>query len=204
MEEPTEKQPTAAPAGAQGTSTSTRPSCALGLDLATRTGWAVTTRMPRLVPPIAGSPNFETPMSGFWDLKPERGQSPGMRYLKLRGFLVQALRMLVGSDGKGGLAEPELIIVAYEQTVMHGGQQAAELALGCVAVVQEVCAVLEVQHATVYPSTLKKWATGSGRADKAAMVAAAKPFVRPSREPLDHNEADAIHVARWAYERFCT
>lgn len=169
------------------TSTSIKPNCALGLDLATRTGWAITDRT-------------GTWCSGWWDLKPERGQSPGMRYLKLRGYLTQTLDMLVGESR---LLRPRLMVV-YEQTVVHAGQQAAELALGCVAVVQEVCAIREIQHATVYASTLKKWATGSGRAGKPEMVAAAKAYARPSREPLDHNEADAIHVARWAYERFCS
>lgn len=47
-------------------------------------------------------------------------------------------------------------------------------------------------------SEVKKWATGSGRADKDAMIAAAAD--RFGRR-LDHNEADAALIAAWGREQ---
>jgi len=49
-----------------------------------------------------------------------------------------------------------------------------------------------VKYVEVPPTTLKKFATGSGRADKAAMIRAA---VRMQIEPADDNQADAFHLA---------
>ena len=50
----------------------------------------------------------------------------------------------------------------------------------------------------VHTTELKKWAAGSGRADKAAMVEACRR--RSGRDPRDDNEADAILIALWGAE----
>lgn len=42
-----------------------------------------------------------------------------------------------------------------------------------------------------YPSSLKKWATGSGKADKAAMLEAMLPEFRPHASSWDDNQVDA-------------
>jgi len=57
------------------------------------------------------------------------------------------------------------------------------------------------QHAYVLvgTGTLKKFATGKGNADKKAMVAAAQLLVP---ELKDHNQADALFLAKYAAEHY--
>lgn len=137
----------------------------LALDLATKTGWAVD--------PLTG---------GVWDLTPERGSSPGMRFLRLRGLL-NGIR----------IGHPFGLVV-YERPHYRGGH-ATEVLAGLVAVVQEWCAEQGIDHMAVPSGTLKKYATGNGRATKADMVAAAE--ARGWR-PVDDNHADALWLLEYA------
>lgn len=60
----------------------------------------------------------------------------------------------------------------------------------------EVCDELDLPEPEfVNPSTLKKFATGDGRADKAAMIRACEDKYRYT--PVDDNAADACHL--WHY-----
>jgi Holliday junction resolvasome RuvABC endonuclease subunit len=137
----------------------------LALDFGSRTGWAV-----------GNSQGVDC--SGWWDIKPSRGESQGMRYIKLRCSL-----QLVNQ------AHPGLGLVVYEQA-HHRGGAATEYAAGCVATVQAWCAELGIQHCSVHSATLKLHATGNGRASKADMVAAASKLL--GRKVEDDNEADAV------------
>ena len=56
---------------------------------------------------------------------------------------------------------------------------------------------VDVLH--IYPSTLKKFATGKGNANKAMMIAAAiKKY--PDQDVQDDNHADALHLLAWGRE----
>jgi Holliday junction resolvasome RuvABC endonuclease subunit len=120
--------------------------------------------------------------SGVWNLAPRRGDSPGVRYLKLRSRL---------TDVKDRW--PELELVAVEQA-HHRGGAATEYAIGIVTHVQSWCAEVGVEHLTINTSVVKKAATGRGNADKAAMVAAARAWW-PGWEPETDDEADARFIA---------
>lgn len=154
----------------------------LGLDLGSRTGWAI---MPSRGLVVA---------AGWWDIAPIRGESPGCRYLKLRAHLAEVHR-----------AFPSLHVIAYEQA-HHRGGPATEYAAGCVATVQAYAAEHNLEHASYHSATLKLAATGSGRASKEQMIEHAKKFVPAELlsvvERCD-DTADAIHVARLAAERLC-
>ncbi len=52
----------------------------------------------------------------------------------------------------------------------------------------------------IVPSTLKKWATGSGRADKQRMIGAAQVLIYPDKRTLREHEADAIILGLYAAE----
>lgn len=52
---------------------------------------------------------------------------------------------------------------------------------------------------TVAPNTIKKFATGNGRAGKPEMIAAAR-VAYPGIDRLTDNEADALHLARFGLE----
>lgn len=136
----------------------------LALDFGSTTGWAI------------------GPESGTWDIKPRRGESPGMRYIRLRGELNAILR-----------AYPELKLVAYEQA-HHRGGAATEYAVGCATHLQSWCAEHGIEHTTVHSATIKKFITGGGKASKDEVIAAVR---EKGYRPRDDNEADAI--AMWLY-----
>src|SRR5262245_16961735 len=100
-----------------------------------------------------------------------------MRYLAFNRWLEG---LVFASDTNAqGLVErfgpPRVQLVVYEAILgrfAQGGAQ-AEIAAGFATRIQEFCARHGIEHhGDTYPSTLKKWATGKGNADKAAMLEA--------------------------------
>lgn len=140
----------------------------LALDLATTTGWAIGT-----------TPDNIT--SGTWSIAPARGESPGMRYLKLRAKLNSALA-----------AFPDLKAIYYEQA-HHRGGAATEYAAGCVTHVQSWCAEHGIEHGSRHSASIKRHAAGAGNANKDAVMAAMR---RLGHNPVDDNEADALALLR--------
>lgn len=142
----------------------------LALDLGSTTGWAVSPRE-----------------SGTWDLRPRRGDSPGMRYILLRQRLQAVLD-----------AHPSLKLVVYEQPHNRGGA-ATEYAYGCVATLQAWCAEKGIDHTGVHSATLKKAATGRGNAKKPEMIALAKSKW-PDIRIVGDDHADALHLWQYAQD----
>ena len=133
----------------------------LSLDLATKTGWAS---------------NIHGRRSGVIDFALKRGESPGMRFLRCRAWLNEMLKLLGKID-----------IIVYEQA-HHRGGAATAVCVGLITEVQAFAAEHDIELMPVHTATLKKFATGSGRADKKDMVQAAQ---KRGWNPQDHNEADA-------------
>ena len=144
----------------------------LAIDPGSSCGWAVRT--------AAG-----IVASGVWNLAPRRGDSPGMRYLKLRSRLTDVKDRFPGLD-----------VIAVEQA-HHRGGAATEYAIGIVTHVQSWCAEVGVEHLVLNTSAVKRAATGRGNADKAAMVAAAE-HRWPGWSPTTDDEADARWIAEAA------
>lgn len=147
----------------------------LGLDTATKTGWA-----------FYDSKTKRVIESGVQDFSKKRGESNGLVFLRFRKWIASTIQQ--GAE-----------LVAYEQA-HHRGGAATELCVNLTGRVQEACAALHIECATVRTMTLKKFATGKGNAGKPEMIAAAHPVI--GRPPIDDNEADAVHVARWAAEEY--
>jgi len=143
----------------------------LTLDLATKTGWAAKE---------AGAPV----VSGVQVFDVRRGESPGMRFLKCRSWLKDISAMV----------RPNVIV--YEQA-HHRGGAATACGVGLVTVVLEFTAQHEIETMPVHSATLKKWATGSGRANKGDMI---KNCISRGYQPQDDNEADAILLLLYAIE----
>jgi hypothetical protein len=137
----------------------------LALDMATKTGWATDGQ--------SGVQVFDT----------KRGESPGMRFLRFRAWLKEMCNELI---------HPE--VIAYEQP-HHRGGAATELAYGFLTEVKTRAAAQSIELMPVHSQTLKKWATGSGRAGKPEMVAEAK---RRGFDPSDDNHADACLLYEYA------
>jgi len=128
--------------------------------------------------------------SGVWQLAPGRGESPGVRYLKLRGRLNEAI-----------LAAPRgtIDIVIFERSFQRG-QAAVHIHHGLVSHLEAWCAENRIEHANVMATTLKKWATGAGNASKDDMRRIGLTRFKP--ESLDENEIDALWILEWARAQY--
>lgn len=147
----------------------------LALDLGTKTGWA-----------------FSDTGSGVWNLAPRRHESQGMRWIKFRQSLNDALQ---GVD-----------MVAYEEVARHLGTHAAHIYGGFLAILQEMCEERKIEYVGVPVGTIKKHATSRGNASKADMIQHANFIIRTEsyREHpvIDDNEADAICLLAYAEEQY--
>jgi hypothetical protein len=141
----------------------------LALDLGTATGWA-----------LWDGARLESGVQVF-DVK--RGESPGMRYLRFNRWLNDFTWDPRFSDDRLRIG-----LIVYEQTHNRGGA-ATEVAAGFATRVQEFCARVQIDHQAIHSATLKKFCTGKGNADKAAMLDAVG---RRWKVVTDDNEADAI------------
>ena len=148
----------------------------LGIDAATKTGWS-----------LYDSDNNKVVESGVQDFSKKRGESNGLMFLRFRKWLFD----LIVAARPG--------IICYEQS-HHRGGAATEIGYGLTTRIQEAATEHKIEYAPVRTTTLKKWATGKGNADKDLMVAAAKVVL--GREPVSDDEADAVHVSRWGAEQF--
>lgn len=132
----------------------------LALDIATNTGWKTQTS------------------SGVWNLKPNRGESEGMRVVRFKAKVKELIAL------------EEITLVSYERPAgMH--KASIMVASEMVGVLKDLCIELGIDLACYSASEIKKFATGKGNAKKEAMVAAAK---EQGFSPKDDNEADAIHL----------
>ena len=151
----------------------------LAIDQATATGWAV----------VEG--NGQIVASGVWRLADNKrtGESRGMRYLRFWKHLEDSISTY----------QPRLI--CHEQTLLRGGA-ATEIANGLKAFILASAEFHGIDVSCVHTTELKRWATGSGRAEKPDMIRAA---VRLSGWPVtDDNEADAILIGLWAAATYGT
>ena len=121
--------------------------------------------------------------SGAWDLSVHRGESPGVRYLRLRGNVF------------GVREEHGLDVVVYEQA-HHRGGAATEYGHGYATTLQTLSAEYGFETIVVHSATLKKSAAGSGRASKSDMILAAAIVL--GRTPRTDDEADAVLLVQAA------
>lgn len=140
----------------------------IGLDPATLCGWSIV-KDGKLI------------ASGTWNLKGGRHEGGGMRYLRARRYFEE---LLINTD---------VTAVAYEEVRRHQGVDAAHVYGGIVGQVTAVCEEKGVPFKAIPVATIKKLATGSGKANKDAMIAAANNHFGIS--VIDDNEADAIWCA---------
>ena len=125
--------------------------------------------------------------SGVWHLVGDKGEPTGRRFWRLFHRLAEVEEL------------PD--VVAFETKFAIPGASTRNLLNtgGYIGVIQTWC----VQHqlpepAAFAPSSLKKRATGNGRAEKADMAAWASH--RSGRDIRDDNEADAVCLAFVVHE----
>ena len=145
----------------------------LALDLGSTTGWAVRTGRCRI-------------LHGTAEFRPSRYEGGGIRYLRFGKWLDQTLDVTGGVDA-----------VYFEEVRRHIGTDAAHVYGGLLATLTAWCEAHSIPYQGVAVGTIKRFATGKGNADKAAMIAAVR---ERGFEPADNNEADAIAILLWALE----
>lgn len=151
-----------------------RPGGALiALDLGTTTGFAL-------------KPTDGAIVSGTVSFRPSRYDGGGMRYLRFRGWLDS-----VAAD-IGAIAT-----VHHEEIRRHLGTDAAHVYGGLLAILTAWCEQHGIAYQGVPVGTIKRYVTGKGNANKAAVIAAIRTR---GFDPVDDNEADAIAILLWAME----
>jgi crossover junction endodeoxyribonuclease RuvC len=135
----------------------------LALDLGTTTGYKVG--------------YAKSAVSGTFDLRPSRWEGGGMRGVKFRTKLNEMHAAFT------------ITRVVYEEVHRHRGTDAAHIYGGLLMILTSWCEENSIPYEGVGVGTIKKFWTGKGNADKAAMIAEAE---RRGFSPSDDNEADAI------------
>ena len=145
----------------------------LALDLGTSTGCALRTRDDHIT-------------SGTVSFRPSRFEGGGMRYLRFHGWL-REMRDLAGPIDR----------IVFEEVRRHIGTDAAHVFGGLLATLTSWAELNSIPYEGVPVGTIKRFATGRGNADKAAVITAmqARGF-----HPGDDNEADALALLLWAVE----
>lgn len=138
----------------------------LALDIATVTGWCR----------IHG----DTYTTGELTL---RGPTRGVKAGQFEAWLYEELHT------------NHVALLAFEEPMFFRGSGGTFLT-GLQLIVEKVCEDVQLPYVSVAVPTLKKFATGSGKAKKPEMIAAAEAQL--NRTGLSEHEADAYHVARWA------
>lgn len=145
----------------------------LALDLGTMTGWALQATGGGIT-------------SGTVSFRPSRFDGGGIRYLRFRGWLDGM------ANDAGGFSA-----VHFEEVRRHAGTDAAHVYGGLLATLTSWCEQHAIAYQGVPVGTIKRFATGKGNADKAAMLAAMRTR---GFSPADDNEADALAILLWAVE----
>lgn len=151
----------------------------LALDAATMTGWAQGELR------ILGQ-NYAICLlgSGVKRVSVAKDEPPALRF--------QSFRTWVYGLAKG------YDLLAYEEPHLRG-RKPTRFLVGLANGIEEVGGGLKIPVVSVHSGTLKKFATGSGRASKEDMIAAARK--RWQVEPKTDDEADALMILAWAIER---
>lgn len=145
----------------------------LAIDPGTKTGWAL-------------MKNGKVYESGTQNFSKKDGESNGMLFIKFRNWL-------------GSILDLNVKLVVYEQTFSKS-RAASELLSNLRGRIEEECDARKINYTTVYATSLKKWATGSGKADKGQMMARAVAVL--GRKPIDDNESDAALIGAYAVEEY--
>ena len=120
--------------------------------------------------------------SGVWDLSPKQSEGNGMRFIRLRKYLMEAMR---GVD-----------MVAYEEVRRHSGVLAAHMYGAIEAIIKELCdshLPQPIPYQGFPVGTIKKHATGKGNSGKEIMVTCAEERW-PDITIVDDNHADALWI----------
>lgn len=139
----------------------------LGIDPGTKCGWAVLQNGKRIA-------------SGVFDLKPNRHEGGGMRFVRLERYLLEVLNTY------------DVHALGYELVRRHLGTDASHIYGGIQASLTRLCEERGLPYRGVPVGTVKRSFCGKGNANKTQMILEAE--ARFGIKCCD-NEADALAVA---------
>jgi Holliday junction resolvasome RuvABC endonuclease subunit len=117
--------------------------------------------------------------SGVWNLAPRKDESAGMRLIRFKGKLKE-------------ICEVEKIkLIAFEMPAI-AGKFPNFVEMEMIGVMKLFCAEYNIDHKGYPPATLQKFATGKGKSNKPLMISECRR--KYGIDPIDHNEADAMHL----------
>jgi Holliday junction resolvasome RuvABC endonuclease subunit len=117
--------------------------------------------------------------SGTRCFKQKRLVGSGLRFLQFRNWLLEIIPKNKNEK------------VYYEDVKRHLGTDAAHVYGGYLFHLAAVCEEFQIPYIGLPVGSIKKAATGSGRATKEEMVNAARAA---GFHPCDHNESDALAI----------
>ena len=139
--------------------------------------------------PTKADPN----LCGVWDLSSKRNEGAGMRFVRLKGYLIELA--------------PTLLL--YEEVQSHFKSSAAAQMYGGVrSIITSYCEEHDVPYAGIPVGTIKKRATGKGNSGKPAMIQAAIDFFGAEQLSIDRagkrddDIADALWICQIGIEEY--
>ena len=142
----------------------------LAIDLGTNLGWAMWS---------SGKIKF-----GTEDLQNSTWDGAGLRFLKLRKFLLE---------------RKDVDLVVYENVMAHSSTFASHVYGGYLSVIQYFCEEYEVPYTSYGVGQIKKGWVGKGNAKKDAMIREAH---NRGFNVKDDNSADALAILHMGLEQF--
>lgn len=118
-------------------------------------------------------------------------KSLGENYAQHKAFREWLISMIEKHHVKVIVAEDLLITKFFHDSSKLGAFH---------GIFNEVCETMNVPYVKISPSSLKKFATDNGRADKKMMMESCRK--RWKIEPVDDNEADAAHLFFYFCNRY--
>jgi len=161
----------------------------LALDVAETTGWCLKTETTLAY----GHKSFTKPMKAA-PTKGRLASHPGDRFWQMHIWLRAMIKEYKPTE------------ISYEVPGGGTGRFSMMLLMGFRGVVYGVCGYYDLPIHETYPSSLKKWATGSGKATKLQMRKAwyasvkNKDFASATVVNPTDDEVDAIWLAEWAWK----
>jgi Holliday junction resolvasome RuvABC endonuclease subunit len=149
----------------------------LAIDPGTKCGYAVR------------EANGDILVAGTWDLKPQRHEGGGMRFLRLRRYIAEILET----------SKPHVVV--YEEVRRHLGTDAGQIYGGIVGTLTSLCEENDLPYKGIPVGTIKIEATGKGNSSKDKMIAAANERWGLELTKKDENEADARWIAETAWKQ---
>jgi len=133
--------------------------------------------------------------SGVQDFTKKRGESNGLVFMRFNAWLDKMNQM----SGTADFVRDGFGLVVFE-LAHHRGGAATNLCVGMTTRVEEFAHRIGAECMPIHTATLKKFATGSGRAGKELMIEAFEAATY--RRAVDDNEADAYFLLKFAMNEF--